>query len=826
MTPEIQTRIAELEREKRIIELERERAEIADTKMSYDEATKGDVAAELGRSGVRGGGYAAEFIGDAYDVGRAAFDQFIPGAEDRSVLDALNPFAPADKGDIARQQLIEDTGLDKWGEEKIRRGDNAWLDAGKTAIEYVLPTLTGGPVGGLKHMAKQVVATSLGAAGGEAIGNQWNETGGTIGEIIGAVSGGLSVNTLMRAGKNLLARHRGKNSVLSEEGLENALAAIMQQADDPLVAKEAFFTAIKKGDAGTMADMMADAGVYNTEALARKGTIAERGIQTAQQERQAQMVGRVEDVAGAGDPTRLPGLAQTMQAKGVSRIDQGRYAAQKKAADLRTDVLVDTPVSEQSTKLANTYTNLDQTRRKLDVKPFWKIFDDAGDIATPDMAGKIDRKLAKFDDIDEIPIRREFADEITALKNMGETTSPAALHKIISRAKAKAADRTQPASNYQRQMDEVMGTFEDMLVDVPGYTLARKAERAHQQRVNPGGVGEARRKTRDTPGLFMTTLKKDLEKGSVTAAEIKQAKSPAVEKAFEDTMRAMANRALETPTGLASFLRKHDELLASFPKLRKDLTALRSAEDVATATVKQTPKSKKRLYSRLVNDMVDEPNKTLDKILKSETAATDLKGLMKQFGKSPDGKAAMQRAVVDRFITTAKGTDDVIKPRVVADFKNVRESLVSSGVLTLDEADTIATVLNMTDAGKLRGGAAAQSLGDDMGTGFKLGTSALAGMVMKIVPGNSLILAGAAKTFMKDMMLKNPTPELTAALETMVSNPRKFEAAMRKYNPKTARDMKTMLAAILKDVHDWTSGPTVPATMVVSGGKDEQRGKY
>jgi hypothetical protein len=219
--------------------------------------------------------------------------------------------------------------------------------------------------------------------------------------------------------------------------------------------------------------------------------------------------------------------------------------------------------------------------------------------------------------------------------------------------------------------------------------------------------------------------------------------------------------------------------------------------------------------------MVRKPEETIDGIIRSETAAEDLTQLMRTFGKTPEGKASMKKHVVDRFLETAKKQGETIDPAIVGEFKRVRKALEESKLLTADEADTIASVLGMTGSTKLRRGAGAQPYASLDKSG-KLLSSAAAALAMKVLPGNSLIMAGATKQFMKDQMLKSPDPNIMAALEKMISDPRKFEAAVRKYNPQDGIGMKAMLKAILKDVLTYPLGVSQPAAMVVSGGKEEK----
>lgn len=885
LTPEAEARKAELLKRKKIIELTTRRAKLSGTKMSYDEATKGGVAMELARSGVRGAGYAAEFFGDIGDIARASVDQWIPGLTpgetgDDKVWDQLNPFGAPDRGDISREQFVKDTGLAKLGEEKIRTGDSAALDFGKTALEYVVPTLTGGGAGTGRQLAKTVAATSLGAASGEALGNvTGNKYVGMAGELIGAVTGGGISRAVANKVKGLVSKFFPPEQ-LTDEVVENAVQAIMLQADDPSKAKATFLKAVEDNDAGTLADMMGDAGVFNVEATALKGSAAERAQVVAQTARDEQMVQRAGGVIGEGDTAAVQGLAQSRQAEGRARINQGRYAEQARAGQTaeeattastqrvgqavdelttaeqgltkaREAALVTTPVSQQSKKLATTYNIADEARYKRDVQPLYDKLDDPNmpHVNTPQMDDFLESALKSLDKVDELPIRREFSDEIAAIKALGDTTHPKVMANIMSRIKQKGRDRTKDASNYQRQMDKMMSGFEALLVNTPvsgpTYRAAASAHKAHIERMRPAGLGKARTATKKEGELLGSKLAMDLESGALTAQQILASNSPAVIKTFKDTMRSMANRANKNGT-LDSFLRKHEELLDAFPDVRDDLANLNRVQDDVEGLSKQVDNlvtqevkvqegigtaltqarqqattrattSKGRLSARLVQELADQPNTTIDKVLRSENSVNDVNTLIKTVGRTPEGMQNLRKLITDRFMEgVTRSTDGVIDPSIVKDFKKVRGTLEDTGLMRADELKALDQVFDMTRATSLRK-AAGRPTNEQMTRGQKLTTSAMAALSMKLLPGNSLIMAGAAKQWMKDQILKTPNPNIELALESMAKDPKRFAEAIRKYKPADEQSMRVMLGDMLKAAVQTGTGALVPPLMVESG---------
>ncbi len=166
--------------------------------------------------------------------------------------------------------------------------------------------------------------------------------------------------------------------------------------------------------------------------------------------------------------------------------------------------------------------------------------------------------------------------------------------------------------------------------------------------------------------------------------------------------------------------------------------------------------------------------------------------------------------VANTFIATVEAIAMTGARPVVVDV------LEDTGLMDAAELKALDQIYDMTSATGLRRGAAQQA-NTQLRKGERLMTSLFAALSMKVVPGNSLIMAGAAKQWMKDQMLKVPDPNVMLALETMTKNPAAFKRAVDKYKPKDEKGMQAMLTAMLKDAAGWVTGITTPPLMVQSG---------
>ena len=878
MTPEErqkkEARIALLRKKLRVEEL---KEKIASHKMSYDEATKGEVAAEVGRSVVRGGGYAAEGFADIYDIARASVDQLAPeswGVEDRSVMDQINPFAPPDKGDIAREKFAKDTGLDEWGKEKIRRGDNALLDMTKTASEYIMPVVTGGGLGGLKQTAKNIAKIGGGAAVGEQVG-------GETGEMIGALTSGVASRATLDRGKQLFNKYfKGDPNHLSDMDIEDALQAIMLHADDPEKAKANFLKALENGEKGTFADLCKDRGIYNVEAMAQAGTSAGNKLNVAQEQRNAQMeqrigdqfddhayvnpdqpgqvgrdvlTGKIQERRGLRDESiagaeRLAAAGLTQSRAKVEGATSDLMDAERLNADAINTGGNFTPPSAASEKLSNTYALTEKADDVRNVRPVWAPFNDPNlpPIDVANIVPMVRAELAKMNSAKRKGIEKHFANELKLLDDMNPATGehPNEVQGVIDLIKGKLTN-IDAAKTYTREMVQINKKLEKFLQDSAAggmYKAGQAATKKHKDKFEPGSVGDARRKTTDGR-LLMANMGENLEKGAVTAAEIKQSGSPAVIKTFKQTMMSLATR--EEGLGrLDAFINKHDELLSAFPDLRDQVhtlqrankrldTQVKATKDIhkveATAqkdmagTLKQARKAAnakatkgtKALYASVLGDFADKPQKSITKILNDENGPDMMKRLINDVGKTPKDRANLKSLIGQQFLEGISRTEGTINPATVAQFKKMRGTLEADGIMSGPELDVIADVLDLTEGTAMRRGAS--PIKHDFSRHDKIASALVATAMLKFLPGNSLLLSGTTRDWFKEAVLKVGDPQITKALDTMIGDAGRFEEAVKKFKPASEVDMKNMLTSMLKDAQNQTIGVVVPATMVQAG---------
>ncbi len=830
-------------------------------RMSYEDATKGDVAAELARSVGRGGKYAVEFAADIGDIIAAPF------TEDTTILDELNPFSAPGKWDKWREEEIYDTSAGKFlTEEKIRRGDNALLDAGKTAAEYILPTLTGGAGGAGKQILKEIAFTATGAAGGEALGQALQGkpgTAGEIGEVIGALTGSLGQRKLTAGAKAILTKVLNRvnpktGEKLTDQEAVHFIQSIMEVSDDPAKAADNVVQALDRGEAGTLAELADDADLFNVESLVEKGSRGARARTAAGEARDAQMLDEARVGFGEGDVTAAPQLAKarTQQAQqrinaatdkpGLARsVEVATDAAQqasKQAENLLDAAKLDVPVSQQSEKLADTYDLVDKRLRDKDVQPLWDDFDAQPPIATPDMGMFLDRTLDAMDPLPVKGIKREFADELEIIRGWGPDTPPAQIHSVISSVKRKLRDVAE-AKPYQKEMATITRNLERFLEQSPAgasYTAARNAERKLQQRVSPGSLGKARRTVEDGK-LLASKLAKDLEGGALTAQYIKQSASPAIIKQAKDTIRALANRDIKSPAELNTFIRRHDELLNEFPDVKKELLDAQDArfaaditEEAAVEVGKQSTtmqagltaarsKARSQLSQSMLARYAADPGATLDTILRNKNPQREMDELIRAVGRTKEGIDSLKAQIGDKFIRNVPRAAGRVDPKAVQEFERIKPLLQKRGLLSPDEIAVVEAALSKTRSTSLRQAAAVAKEGKANKEALNLLASATAASLMSILPGSSLIMAGAIRRNVKVHLTKHPDPIIIKGLQEMIDNPARFREALANYKgPKDGNSIAQYLLRFIQTTAAASLTPTFarPAAIVQLGGED------
>lgn len=882
----------------RKFEVEAETPELAQkqavetAKLSYDEATKGDVAAEVGRSVGRGGQYAAEFFGDIGDIGRAAVDQWIPGADDHQIIDQLNPLAPDSSGDIARQKLYDTDTAKYFTEEKIQRGGSAGLDAAKTFSEYILPTLTSGVSGLGRKALTEVATTGGGAALGEYLGNKWSGDTGEISEVVGAIFGGLMSGKVDRKLGEVIESFRNKinpktGNALTDKEAEEVIKILMDQADDKELAIENALKALDDGDAGTFADLTQDAALYNVEELGKKGSKEKRAITRVGEEIDAQIVERIKDVTGT-DTANTTGLAKSRLQSIKTRINEGfkgdkievatnaadevsdaqKIATQAEdaattAADVAETALSSSvlavPMSKQSEKLADTYDRASKSVRSKQVQPLWDRFDNHPPIDTTGLPKIIEDSLAELTAIDLRKAQAAFKDELATIANLeeGVGTPPKEIHSVISSIKNTLRDLESPQA-YQKFVGKMNRTLEEFLEKSkagPLYVNARNAELDFQQRFNPGGLGKSRRQA-ESGKLLASKLAKDFEAGAVTADYLKQARSPAIMRQAAQTLRALAHRDAQTPTDLSAFLHKYDEILTEFPDVKADLMNARelmAVADVAEQTGKGVTKqqgavvqgveqrlskslteieskriaSGKGLDKSVLGQYADNPAALVDKILSDPAPLKEMERLIKTASRLPDGLNSLKAIVGDRFLKGIKKVGGRVDPKVVEDFEKIKP-LLEKGLMNSDEIAVIEAALGRTKTSVLRKAAGVQRPKTSMQEMGNLASSGIAAIAMNIIPGSSLILAGAVRRVVKEQLARNPDPVIVKGLQELIDNPARFRKALEGFNPTTPEASAQKVWEIINQIvvkplnfaRKTTTSKLTPPAMVTLGDEE------
>jgi hypothetical protein len=863
-------------------------------RMDYEDASKGDVVAEIGRSLGRGGQYAAEFGGDIYDVARASVDQFIPGADDRSILDQLNPNAPDSPSDIARQEVYDTDAVKFLTEEKIKRGGSAGLDAAKTFSEYVLPTITGGGAGTARKLAADVAATGIGAAGGEYLGNLiGGSDSGEIGEVIGAISGGLSSGAMVRKLTDiydgLLKRINPKTGEkLTDAEVDQVVRTLMVQADNPeqavINAEEAF----KSGDKGTLADLTQDPELYNIEALGQKGSSVMRGADAQGEAIDSQILERVKRVTGenSGASEGLANARRTAANLKINAVTQGRgieqgtkaadsifesnkaiLAAEDAAANAAQDAqislqgaVLDVPMSQQSNKLAATYNRAESMNRSKQVQPLWDKFDAEPDISMIGVSDIVEDMMSPLSKNHQRQINTVFKNELEDIKNLEYTESANELHDIISSLKgsiSEAAANGKSVGAAKTFMGRITKQIEGHLeasTAGPSYVAARKAESTLHKRFNEGGLGKTRKKVEDGR-LLASGLAKDFEAGAVTADYIRRSGSPAIIKQAQDTLRALANRDAKTPEELNAFLRKYDEILTEFPDVKTDLLDAQTAQGISanvgesskgvisqqTDNIKVTEQglskslddikttkanAKAKLQASILNKYAENATDTLDKILSDSAPLRQMEELIASVGKTSKSRESLKAAIGDRFLSKAAYKEGRLNPKLLDEFNKVKPQLEK--LMDADELEVIEYALKRTNTVGLRKSAAVQRAGNQTKEFKSLLASGVAAMAMNIIPGSSLIMAGAVRRVVKAQLAADPDPLVIKGLQEMVDNPERFRAAFAKYKQTTPETTGKAILQFIKESYNPIRGArgaadnVLTAPLIVNSGDEEE----
>lgn len=885
LTPEQEARLEELERERRFAELSAMRAQAQGMPQqrelkAYEDATKGDVAGEVLSAGRRGLRIAAEGVGDIYDIGRAAVDQFIPGAEDRSIVDAINPLGPQDAGDIAREEML-------WGpnreaiERKIAPGGSTALDFASTALETAPSALVFGGARGVGGKLAETAFTSLGAAGGEqgtraaveALGGD-PTTAQEVGEVVGAILGGVSspagtakATQLIDTIANRVSKPTG-GALTTTEAAE-ALQKILAQADDANTALANIRAGLARGDEGTLADLAKDVGIYNVEKMAPKGSQAQRQSDAALQAREVQAVsGAQSTFGGALDaaPLNTDIVAANQARLSQARAKAGGYEqatgqrinaqteaaaaeaeqASKLAGDVSAQLTPPSLASEQGRRTADLF---DAKQAEVDeaVKPLWDEFESAPNIDTRYFAEGIEAEIARLPIAEQRGVRRMLSDVTASVKKFDDEMPPGEVQALIKKIKgqlgAKAADGSKKFDVTEAQVAGIINRIEGVIKDSPAgaaYQTALDATKQGYESMGRGGLQKARQATPETMADAIT-LKGSA--GAQTAREALATGDQRVVDRIKETLRAEAGR-----SGVdQQFMNQYADILTEFDDVGQDVAAVlglnrasdaaaEAADMAAKAGARGLAQARDRAVGRAADigktinaKFVQDPMGTVRSIMANDATATrDMPALIRSVAKNPAQKAQLKQMVGQELVgmisaPSIAGGGIAKGDAAFKKFEAVRNSL--SEIMEPAELNALDEIMkSVVDTRALRKAAAKQPA-VKLSQGATLAASGVAAGILKFVPGGtSLILANNVRTYIKSAMLTTPDPLIIKALDDMTGNPQAFKQAVDNFTltPGQTDKMiaKELADYLIEQARRRVTGPVmVPA--VKSSGDEE-----
>lgn len=821
----------------------------------YADASRTDVAGEMLNAGRRGVRIAAEGAGDIYDIGRAAVDQFIPGMEDRSILDAANPFAAPDKGDIAREENIWAPNREAV-ERRIKPGGSMAMDFANTALETAPSAFVFGGAKGMGGRLVETALTSLGAgageqgtrAGAEALGLD-PTSAQEIGEIVGSILGGVASPTGTAKANELVAKitkrvSKPTGGALTPQEAADALKKILAQADDPTKALANIRAGLDKGEAGTMADLAQDAGIYNVEGITPKGSIAARNSEAAVVAREAGAVAGSQKVFGGALPDSP--LATDIVAANTGRLSKARAKvggyeqatgarlntqaetalteaeqARKLADEIAGEVAPRSLASEQGKKTADLFATKQEGVNEV-TKRLWKEFEAAPNIDTRGFPEGIEAEIARLPLADQRDVRAMLANVTKTVAKFDDSMPPrevqALIKKIKGQLQAKAADGSKKFNVSEAQVAGITKRIEDAIKSSPAgqaYQTALDATKQGYDTMGRGGLEKARRTA--SPETLAGAIKLKGAAGAQTAREAIDTGDQRVVDRIKETLRAEAGRSGVTP----KFMDDYADVLNAFEDVGEDMNmvlGLNTAAETAAETAKaaevarvggltkargQASGRTGRINATINADFARDPMGVVNRVLSNDaTASRDMPALIRSVAKNPAQKAQLKQMVGEALLSPITKSDisggafkegnDLAK-----NFQNVRGSLKE----LLDPAELTALdeiVASFSNTRALRKATAKQPA-VKLSQGATLAASGVAAGILKFVPGGtSLILANNVRTYIKSAMLTTPDPLIMKSLNDMTGNPQAFKQALANFTPTPGQTDK-MIAKELAD---------------------------
>lgn len=663
-------------------------------------ATPANMVGEVARSFGRGVGHVFEFGGDIGDIGLAAVDQFIPGMEDESVLNELNPFSETEgRGDRSRRQMVHEnpTVQRHLTGERIARDQPGFagtaLDMTKTGMEWV-PQLA---APGMK--AKTMLTGALGAGFGEQVGDE-------VGEVVGGIAGSMgnplrpAIWTFNKA-KDWLMNARGRSEQQAIDFVRDNVDNLDQVMTE-LSAKSGLNTSPvgpvlpQAIEQGTPAQVAGNAQMFGIEEGAASASQNIRDAQNvARGERTEQIISDVEGqfpavpAAEQAIPRAVANVAE-QQAASTGRLEQATAEAadaERIAAERGRAVATQTPTYEASELMAKTLETAQKVYDERVKQPAWRAFDALrgknGGIESSIFKDDINKFLANSDISPTIrdDFIKKFAVELEVIENMRDTVRPSEIAYVISRFKQHVANAAQtgtagPIDKYLTQL----GTRIEKSLRQGGagelYDAAVDATRESTRQFSNRSLGTARRT--DTPETFGATFVKPGDAGAAAARDLIEAGDDAIAMTGE-YLKSLAAKNELTP----EFMNQYDAFLREFPdqqlvgELRaasESQTALTQARAAEATTLTDEAAAMTRLERSTLGRFAEEPIRVMEDILNNPNAPKRLNDLLEVIDNPAAARDAFRKTFINK-VSGVSGGDAVMTEAAITEFDKMYPAL-------------------------------------------------------------------------------------------------------------------------------------------------------
>lgn len=524
----------------------------------------------------------------------------------------------------------------------------------------------------------------------------------------------------------------------------------------------------------------------------------------------------------AAEQAALTGQLEELGAQRVAS-GEGLTSARQAAEEAATQQQVATVPFEDAPRPAQASRQLDEAYdvsekvfEETVVQPKWQEFLASGDVDVKPMWGAAKELLDGLPKGIREALESKYGKLIARMefKDAGGVATPEEV-QLIFKELGDELDAIDPEkfTTIPRTLKDVRDVMRETLeASNETFGIARAATREKYQRFRPENVGKARRTSQ--PELLADNMGFEGSKGAATIRNARQAQVPEVDDAIMQQMEAYAKA-----NGVdATFLEKYGNVLDTMlPADRARFINLADATDTATDAGKAAAAAEKadRALNRTLAaqerqiarqststergleqtlDKVDarqarrtaaanrtvaaryadNPQKELNRLLSDNGSVNELTTLYKTLDAKGAGES-LKAAVRDKFRKIAlenTAGDPAVAVKARKQFRDMREKLVDSGVLTSTEADNIATALERTRSQTLTKAGRREML-RKMDSEVKDVSAALlaSGALNSLGAGTQLMVGGRLRRLFRRMLDNTGIPPDLKLLNEVVTDP-------------------------------------------------------